>query len=104
MVSKESESYRRQMLRHFKEINDGPPPTEVSEAEKVVMKFREEQTQAREAIPRLSAPLPEPNLCPKCWFLSGKCSFLVGIPHPTNPAEYDFLKCRSCTYVEERDA
>jgi hypothetical protein len=66
--SKESESYRLEMLRRLKDKDRHTPPPEVAEAEKIIAHYREKQAKAREAIPRLSAPLPEPDLCPQCWF------------------------------------
>lgn len=104
MVSKESESYRLQMLRHLKQVDNGPPPSEVLEAEKIVANYREEQAQARSAIPRLGLPLPEPNICSPCWFLHGRRSVLVGIPHPINSDKYDRMRCRVCKEIEDREA
>lgn len=103
-MSKESESYRLKMLRRLKQIDSGSPPSEVLEAKEVVAKYREEQARAREAIPRLGSPLPEPNLCPQCWFLHGRRLPLTAIEHPTDRDNFDRMKCRICGYVEDRDA
>jgi len=70
-VSKESESYRLQILRRLERERDGPPPSEMLEAEKVITEFRKKQSNARDAIIRLRSPLPKENLCPKCYFLHG---------------------------------
>ncbi len=102
-MSKESESYRRQMLRHLQAKDSDPPPPEVLEAEQVVAKHREEQATAREAIPRARLPLPEPDICPRCWILHGRRTPLIAVPHP-DPSKFDRMKCRSCEYIENRDA
>ena len=100
-MSKESESYRLQMLRNLKDRYGKAKPAEVLEAEKVIAQFREQETHDREAIARLSAPLPEPDLCPRCYFYHGKRSLLRPIP-ARDPKHFDAMKCRECEYVEER--
>lgn len=102
-MSKESESYRREMLRRLKNKVCGPPPAEVLEAEKVIAKHRDEQEQAREAIPRLSLPLPDYNLCPQCWFIHGKRVPFTAVEHPTDRDNLDRMKCRTCGHIEDRD-
>ena len=76
-MSKESESYRLEMLRRLEEKYSKSKPSEVFEAEQVIAKYRDEQETARAAIPRLRSPLPEPNLCPQCWFLHGRRTSLT---------------------------
>ena len=100
-MGKESETYRLEMLRRLERINSEPPPPEVLEAQKVIAKHREKQAEAREAIPRLRAPLPEPNLCPECYYLHGNRTFLTAVPHPDS-ANFDRMKCVSCGYIEDR--
>ncbi len=102
-MSKESESYRLEMLRSFEQKNDKPDPPEVLEAQKVIAKHRAEQAQAREAIPRLRTPLPKPDLCPECYYLHGRSVTLEAASHP-NPAKYDRMKCSICGYAEDRAA
>ena len=50
-MSKESESYRLDMLRRLEEKYSKPKPSEVFEAEQVIAKYRDEQETARAAIP-----------------------------------------------------
>jgi hypothetical protein len=69
--SKESESYRLEMLRHLKEKYGNAKPSEVLEAEQVIAKYREEKARAGEQIPRLEAGPPTPNACPRCWSMNG---------------------------------
>ena len=102
-MSKESESYRLQMLRRLEDKYGKAKPAEVLEAEKVIAKHRAEQEEARNAIPRLRSPLPEPNLCSPCWFIHGRRSYLVGIPH-LDHKNYDRMKCPECKEFEDRDA
>jgi len=101
-MSKESESYRLEMLRRLKHKNSAPPPAEVLEAQKVIAKHSQEQQKAREAIPRLEAGLPKPDLCPRCWFNEGHESILYAI-RADDPSRYDRMKCRECGYVEDRE-
>ena len=101
-MSKESEGYRRDMLRRLEQKANGPTPSEVLEAEQVIAKYRAEQAQAREAIPRLSTPLPKPDLCPECYYLHGRTISLAAV-RSDDPDRYDRLKCKTCGYVEERD-
>lgn len=100
-MGKESEAYRLQMLRRLQQKNCDPPPAEVLEAQKVIAKYRQEQTQAGSAISRFSQPLPKPDLCPSCFGFHGVISPLAAIPH-TDPANFDKMTCRICGYDEER--
>jgi hypothetical protein len=100
-VSKESESYRFQMLRRFESERDGPPPSEVLEAQQVVAEFREKQAKAKEAVLRLKRPLPKPNLCSECFYLRDHETLMRPIPH-SNPNHFDLWKC-GCSYEEERE-
>jgi hypothetical protein len=102
-MSKESESYRRQMLRRLQQKDSDPPPPEVLEAEKVIAKHREEQARAREAIPRARLPLPEPDICPDCWVYHGTKVRLSGAPHP-DPGVSDRFECPICDYFEDRSS
>jgi hypothetical protein len=102
--SKQSEEYRLNMLRRLEKIVDGTPPSEVAEAEKVVANYRKKQAEARQAIPRIHAKLPEPDLCPECWFMHGRRTDLYAVRHPDDPDNYDRWKCKTCGYIEDRDA
>src|SRR5574337_276902 len=101
MASKESESYRLQVLRRLKQKDSGPPPSEVLEAEKVIAKHREEQAQARAAIPRASAPLPNDGRCPDCHIYHNIRSILVPEIHPESEKGFDRLRCPICGYTED---
>ena len=57
----------------------------------------------REAIMRLRSPLPQPDLCPTCWFIHGMDNEQVAVHHP-NPDKFDRMKCKKYNYVEDRDA
>ena len=102
-MSKESESYRLEMLRRLEEKYSKSKPSEVFEAEQVIAKYRDEQETARAAIPRLRSPLPEPNLCPQCWFLHGRRTFMTPRVHP-DPERYDRRFCGTCGHIEVREA
>jgi hypothetical protein len=102
-MSKESEAYRLEVLRRLKQKDDGPPPPEVAEAERVIAKYREEQAQARDAIPRAGAPLPEADLCPRCWIDHGTRSAMIAVSgEGRDTANYDYWLCRQCRYEEPR--
>ncbi len=103
VMSKESESYRTQMLRHLEEKYNKSKPAEVFEAEKVIAKYRDEHESGRAAIQRLRSPLPEPNLCPQCWFLHERHTFMMPSAHPGSD-KYDRMTCRACGHIEDRDA
>ena len=57
-MGKQSEEYRLQMLRRLENRYGNDKPTEVLEAEEVIAKFRQEKARDRQAITRLSSPLP----------------------------------------------
>jgi hypothetical protein len=99
---KEGESYRLQMLRRLEKIDKGTPPSEVTEAEQTIAKYRQKQAEARDAIPRLRASLPYPDLCPQCWFMHGKQSELLAARHP-DPDNFDMWECRVCGYSDEQE-
>jgi hypothetical protein len=100
-MSKESEEYRRHMLRHLEQKFRQSKPAEVLEAERVIAKYRIEQEQAIPQLERLQKPLPEPDLCPQCYYRDGKTNTLIAAVH-SDPARYDIMKCRLCGYYEER--
>ncbi|MDE3181006.1 MAG: hypothetical protein KGM47_15270 [Acidobacteriota bacterium] len=100
-MAEKSESYRLQMLRRLQNRYSQGDPPEVLEAEETIAKFREQKARDREAIKRLSAPLPEPNLCPECWFIHGRTSPLRAVPHP-EPKKFDRFVCDQCNYVDDR--
>src|ERR1700722_20330188 len=102
-MSKESESYRLELLRRLEEKYNKAKPSEVFEAEQVIAKYRAEQESARAAIPRLRSPLPEPNLCPQCWFLHGRRAFMTPRAHPDRD-RYDRRVCGACRHIEDREA
>jgi len=102
-MSKESESYRLQMLRYLEEKYGNAKPAEVLEAEKVIAKFREEETRDRKAIARLRTPLPKPDLCPECYYLHDRSVTLEAMRH-RDPKNYDRMGCRICDYAEDRPA
>ena len=54
-------------------------------------------------IPRLRSPLPEPNLCPQCWFLHGRRTFMTPRVHPDQD-RYDRRVCGACRHIEDREA
>ena len=102
-MGKQSEEYRLQMLRRLENRYGNDKPTEVLEAEEVIAKFRQEKARDRQAITRLSSPLPEPNLCPSCWFIHGRKIHLTHAPHP-NSAKFDRQICPQCNYIEDTAA
>ena len=100
MSSEESESYRLQMLRRLEQIDRGPPPPEIAEAKKMIAAYDQKQQDAREAIPRLRTLLPEPDLCPECYYLHDQRSKLIAVP-AADPRRFDKLRCRQCSYDVE---
>ena len=101
-MSEESESYRLKMLRRLERERDGPLPPKVLEAEKVIADFRKKQAQARDAIIRLSSPLPKNDLCPKCYFLHGRSVIMEPRMH-SDPDRFDLMECPKCGHNEERE-
>ena len=89
------------MLRHLEQKFRQSKPAEVLEAERVIAKYRIEQEQAIPQLERLQRPLPEPALCPQCYYRDGKTNTLIAAVHP-DPARYDMMKCRLYGYYEER--
>jgi hypothetical protein len=51
------------------------------EAEKAIANLREQKARDREAITRLGAPLPEPDICSTCWFMHGRRVSLMIVSH-----------------------
>jgi hypothetical protein len=102
-MSKESESYRLQMLRRLQNRYSKGDPPEVLEAKKVIAKFSEQEKRDREAIARLGSPLPEPDLCPTCFYIHGRCTPLIAA-HSPSPDNFDRMKCSVCDYAEDREA
>jgi hypothetical protein len=100
-MSKESEEYRLQMLRHLQARLGRPKPSEVLEAEQVVAKFRKEEEEAGAQIARLGLPLPNPDLCPQCFYLHGRSSKLSPA-RAKDAANFDKFECRVCGHSFER--
>lgn len=98
MVSKESESYRLNMLRQLQGEDQQSPPPKVAEAEKVIAQYRARQQQCREQIARLGTPLPNPDACPSCYYDHGHTSIMT--PQPSE-SDADIFAC-NCGYSEER--
>jgi hypothetical protein len=101
-MSKESESYRLEMLRRLEQESSSPPPPEVLKAEQIVAAFRVKQAKARDAVLRLRSPLPKGNPCPKCYYLFDMEVQMAPIAHP-EPSRFDMWKCQSCFYEELRE-
>lgn len=99
-MSKESESYRLEMLRRLKHEYGETPPPEVLKAQHVIADYRQRKAAADPVIARASAPLPEPDLCPSCWIDHERRSKLIAIPHK-DPARFDAWECPVCEYFEE---
>jgi hypothetical protein len=97
--SKESETYRLEMLRHFQKIDSGTPPAEVLEAEKVIANYRKEKEQTHETISRLETGLPKPDLCPECFYLHGVESSMR--PIPSEEPKIDKFRCNKCDFIKE---
>ena len=98
-MSKKSNEYRLRMLRYFKDRYGKAKPAEVLEAEKVIAEFREQEARDREMEARLRLDLPEPDLCPKCFYRHNTLTKLspVDSPHPN----IDYFRCRACGHNHE---
>lgn len=97
---KESEEYRLQMLRRLEQENAKPDPPEVSEAKKVIAKNRQKKLDRSQQIKRLRTPLPEPDLCPKCYYLHG---VTVELKPRESQTDKDLFRCPRCHYQQVRD-
>jgi hypothetical protein len=100
-MSEESESHRLKMLRRLQQKDNNPPPPKVMQAEKVIAKYREQKERDHQTLMRLNSPLPEPNLCPDCFYIHDRCSLLMQILGD-DPVHFDTWKCETCTYKERR--
>jgi hypothetical protein len=100
-MSKESEEYRLKMLRQLENLYSKAKPSEVLEAEKVIAEFRKKQADTDAKILRLRTPLPEPDLCPNCYYLHGHSNMLAAAT-ADNPNLFDRMRCKVCGYIEDR--
>jgi hypothetical protein len=100
-MSKESEEYRIEMLRRLENEDSGATPPEVLEAEKVISEYRDKKVQIIKKKLRLRLPLPNPDLCPQCFYPHGKTSLMQPIPSGTAPT--DIFECKTCGYIQERN-
>jgi hypothetical protein len=101
-MSKESEKYRLDMLRHLGREYGETPPAKIAEAEKVIADYRKGKAHAEAIRARLPLPLPEPNLCPACFYEHDNRSPLIAVAAP-DPTKLDRMICRTCGYLEDRD-
>ena len=99
-MTKKNEPYRLHMLRRLQNRYSQGKTPEMLEAEQTIAKLREQEARDREAIIRLSSPLPDDDLCPTCFFMRGHRNLLISVPHP-DPARYDRWICRVCNYVDD---
>ena len=99
-MPKESEAFRREMLRHLKDKYGKSKPAVVQEAAEIIAKFREEKAHARKAIARLGSRLPEPDSCPECYYLRGRYSLLRPIPSESD--RVDSFRCGVCDFLQTR--
>ena len=99
-LRKESEAYRNEVLLRLLGQNRDKP-VEVTEAEKIVAKYREEQAKIHDAIVRLGSALPEADACPQCYYLNGLTS-IMGLV--TSNATGDIFRCEECVYTQHRYA
>ena len=97
-LRKESEAYRNEMLLHLL-AQDRGKPAEVTEAEKIVARYREEQTKTHDAIVRLGSALPEADACPNCYYLNGLICIMGRV---TSNATGDIFRCDECVYTQHR--
>jgi len=102
-VSEQSEAYRQQMLRELQMLHIKGDPPEVREAERVIGMYRSAQAQRSAQIMRLDKPLPEPDLCPNCWFMQAVRHRLVAA-HNQSPYKHDSVTCARCNYVPDQNA
>lgn len=103
-MSEKSETYRLHMLRRLQNRYSKNDPPEMLEAEKVIAELRAQKERDRAAIARLSAPLPDDDLCPACFFMHGQHHKLVAVLHPTEPDKFDRWICLTCNHVDDIDA
>jgi hypothetical protein len=99
-MSKEGEEYRIEMLRRLEQENSHSPPPEVLEAQQVIAKFREKQANRNAVKARLNLHLPNPDLCPECFYQNNRNSIMHSIP---SGGSTDIYKCDVCSYEQERD-
>jgi hypothetical protein len=99
-MSKEGEEYRIEMLRGLKQENSRPPPREVLEAEQVIAKFREKQANLNAIEARVNSHLPNPDLCPECFYLHNRNSMMHSIP---SGGSTDIYKCDTCSFTQKRN-
>lgn len=90
----QNESYRAQILRRLKNKYSSSAPPEVLEAEKVIARFREQETKDRQTETRLGLELPNPHSCPQCFYLHDTNSMLKSVPHAHSIALSQLLKLR----------
>jgi hypothetical protein len=99
-IPKESETFRREMLRHLKDKYGKSKPSVVVVAAEIIAKFSEEEAHARKAIARLGSRLPEPNFCPECYYLHGRHSLLRPISSESD--HVDSFRCSVCDFLQTR--
>lgn len=98
---KESEAYRTETLQRLQEKNRYGKSAEVFEAEKLIAKYREEQTQIHDAIARLGSPLPEADACPECYYLHGLTIIMQSTQANITGAVF---ACGECGFIQHRYA
>ena len=96
MSDHSAETYRMQMFRRVQNRRH--------KTKEQIEKLQKEYANDEAAAARLDSPLPEPNICPECWFMHGRKTQTRPRVHPTQPALYDRRDCPQCNWVEDQPA
>jgi|SRR5579871_5069454 len=96
------ERNRIRMLKELKREYGGARPPEVLEAERLISKYRKRQTAVLRYILRAEIGLPEPDLCPECWYDDGRRNLLELSVHNSSRG-FDEWQCPECGLVQQRE-
>ena len=84
-----SDDWRAALIDRLKQRNEA--------LKQEAAELQAEEMANNEKLARLGSPLPEPDLCPQCYYLHGIRSPLRPIEHP-NSERFDRIECRRCRH------
>jgi hypothetical protein len=89
VFSMRADDYRAQLIRHLQNRN--------AERAKLVADLQEENERDSAVMARVSAPLPEENLCMQCWYVHGAKSTMSAMAaRLDDPPGTERLECLAC--------
>jgi hypothetical protein len=98
-MRKQAEQYKADILRHLEQEDRQPPPSEVVEAQRIILQFEQGNKDRVAQIQRALSPLPPGDLCPSCFVKRGVTSHMS--PISSDNTDIDLFTCKTCGLIIE---